>query len=70
MYLQLLVSMPGPTRRRVCDVQILNVLEAVAQVAQEGVVEMLEHAALPDDVANALGPHDCHTASASASSPC
>jgi hypothetical protein len=28
------------------------------------VVEVLEHASLADDVADALGPYDCDTASA------
>lgn len=50
---------------KTADVQILNVLEAVAQIAQEGVVEVLEHAALADDVAHTFGPYDCYTASAS-----
>lgn len=36
------------------DVQVLNILEAVAQVAEKGVVEMLEHAALSNNVSNAL----------------
>lgn len=46
------------------NVQVLNVLEAVAQIAEEGVVEVLEHAALSNDVANALGAYDCDTTSA------
>jgi hypothetical protein len=50
---------------RVEDVQVLDVLEAVAQVAEERVVQVLEHAALTDDVADALGPYDCDTALAS-----
>ena len=45
------------------NVEVLDVLEAVAQIAQEGVVEVLEHAALADDIADALGPYDCDTAS-------
>jgi hypothetical protein len=44
--------------------QILNVLEAVAEIAEKRVVEMLEHAALADDVADAFRPYDCDTASA------
>jgi hypothetical protein len=46
------------------DVQVLDVLEAVAQIAEEGVVEMLEHATLANDVADALRPYDCYTTSA------
>jgi len=65
MYLQLSV-MPGP-RTGGHHIQVFDVLEAVAQIAQEGVVEVLEHASLPDDVANALGSYDCYTASASSS---
>ena len=45
------------------DIEVLDVLEAVAQIAQERVVEVLEHAALADDVAHALGAHHCETAS-------
>jgi hypothetical protein len=44
--------------------QILNVLEAVAEVAEKRVIEMLEHAALANDVADAFRPYDCDTASA------
>jgi hypothetical protein len=60
------VRVRGRGRERLdgSDVQVLNVLEAVAQIAEEGVVEVLEHAALADDVANALGSYDCDTASA------
>lgn len=36
------------------DAQILNILEAVAQIAQKRVVEVLEHAALANNVADAL----------------
>lgn len=45
------------------DVQVFDVLEAVSQVAEEGVVEMLEHSSFANDVANALGPYNCDTAS-------
>ena len=34
--------------------QIFNVLKAVAQIAQERVVQVLQHAPLPDDIPNAL----------------
>jgi hypothetical protein len=63
MYL-LLVSLDVLGRRGNVDVQVLDVLEAVAQIAEEGVVEMLEHAALADDIADALRPYDCYTTSA------
>jgi hypothetical protein len=43
-------------------VQILDILEAVAQIAEEGVVEVLEHTALANDIADALGPNNCDTA--------
>ena len=46
------------------NVEVLDVLEAVAQIAQEGVVEVLEHAAFADNVADALGAYDCDTTSA------
>jgi hypothetical protein len=46
-------------------IQVFDVLEAVAQIAQEGVVEVLEHASLADDIADAFGSYDCYTASAS-----
>lgn len=36
------------------DAQVFNVLEAVSQVAKEGVVEMLEHPSLPYNVAHAF----------------
>ena len=48
MYLQLSV-MPGP-RTGGHHIQVFDVLEAVAQIAQKGVVEVLEHAPLADDV--------------------
>lgn len=41
------------------DVQVLNVLKAVAQVAEERVVEMFQHAPFPDNVAYTLRPYDC-----------
>jgi hypothetical protein len=40
-------------------------LETVAQVAEEGVVQVLEHAPLSNDVANTLGAYHCCTTSAS-----
>ena len=40
-------------------VQVLHVLEAVSQIAEERVVEVFEHAAFSDNVAHALGAHDC-----------
>jgi hypothetical protein len=47
------------------NVQVLYVLEAVSEIAEEGVVEMLEHAPLANNVADTLRPYDCYTASAS-----
>lgn len=51
------------------DAQVFNVLETVSQIAEEGMVEMLEHASLADDVAYTFGPYNCDTASASSSAP-
>ena len=44
--------------------QVFDVLETISEVAEEGVVEMLEHAALADDVADTFRPYHCYTASA------
>lgn len=41
------------------DVHVLNVLETVSQVANEWMVDMLEHATLSNDVSNALGSYNC-----------
>lgn len=38
-------------------IKILDILEAVAKVAQEGVVQMFEHASFANDVANTFGAH-------------
>jgi hypothetical protein len=43
-----------PPFHLVLDVQILDVLEAVTQVAEERVVEMLEHPSLSNDISHAL----------------
>jgi hypothetical protein len=59
-----LISLHVLEERGNVDIQVFDVLEAVAQVAEEGVVEMLEHAALTNDIADALRPYDCYTASA------
>lgn len=40
-------------------VHVLDVLEAVAEIADEGMVDMLEHAAFADDVPYALGSYNC-----------
>lgn len=45
-----------PAARR--TLHVLNVLEAVAQVANERVVHVLEHSSLSDDVADAFGSDD------------
>jgi len=45
-------------------IQVFDILEAIAQIAQKRVVQMLEHAALADNVANAFRPYDCDTGSA------
>lgn len=39
-------------------VHVFDVLEAVAQVAKEGMVDMFKHSALTNDVAYALGSDD------------
>jgi len=39
-------------------VQVLQVLEAVSQVAEERVVEVLEHASLADDVSHVFLAYD------------
>lgn len=44
------------------DSQVLNVLKAVPQVAEEGVVEVLQHAPLPDDITDTFRSHDYGTA--------
>jgi len=56
------VSQSVDGRSEVGVVQVLDVLEAISQVAEERMVEMLEHPAFANDVANALGPYDCNTA--------
>ena len=38
---------------------VLNVLETVAQVADERVVHVLEHSSFSDDIADAFGADDC-----------
>ena len=40
------------------DIQILNVLEAIAQVAKERMVEVFQHPSLSDDVPYTFGSHD------------
>jgi hypothetical protein len=44
-------------------VQILNVLEAVTQVTEEGVAEVLQHTAFADDISYTLRAYHCYTAS-------
>lgn len=46
------------------DVQVFNVLETVAQVAEEGMIQVLEHAPLANDVADAFRAYNCDTTSA------
>lgn len=41
-----------------CYVHVLDILEAVSQVADKGVVDMLEHASFSDYVSNTLGSYD------------
>ena len=41
------------------EVHVLKVLEAVAQVAEERMAHVFEHAPLADNVAHALGPDNC-----------
>ena len=45
--------------RMATGVHVLDVLEAVAQVTDEWVVHMLEHAPLSYDVPDAFRPDDC-----------
>lgn len=40
------------------DAHVLYVLEAVAQVADKGVIHMLEHTALSNDIPHAFGSHN------------
>ena len=40
-----------------CDVQVFDILEAVAQIAEKGMVEVFEHPSFTDDVAHALRPY-------------
>ena len=50
----------GLTPRGVCHhLHVFNVLEAVPQVANEGVINMFEHPSFPYDVPNTFGSHDC-----------
>lgn len=53
MYLVLSALQKLPLRL-LFDVQVLDVLEAITQVAEERVVEMLEHPSLPNDIPYAL----------------
>lgn len=46
-------------RGRLGNVHVFYVLETVAEVANEGMVDMLEHAALSNDVPYAFGSDDC-----------
>ena len=39
--------------------QVLDILETISQVAKEWMVEMFQHPSLPNDVAHALGTHNC-----------
>ena len=41
------------------DAHVLYILEAVAQVAEKGMVHMFEHAAFSNDVSYAFGPDNC-----------
>ena len=61
MYLSLRVSHKHGTPRQGIGgvVHVLDILEAVSQVANEGVVEVFEHLPLADDVSYALGSYDC-----------
>lgn len=44
---------------RLLDIQVFNVLEAVAQIAEERVIEVFQHPPLPDDVAHTFGSDHC-----------
>jgi hypothetical protein len=46
------------------DLQILDVLEAVSEVAEERMVKVLKHASLANNVPDALRFHHCYTTSA------
>lgn len=51
------------------DAHIFYVLEAVAQIADKGVVDMFEHTTLSDDVPYGLGSNDCSGAPAISVTP-
>ncbi len=46
-----------PLANEIKHAQIFDILEAVTEVTDEGMVEMFEHTSLPDDVPHALGSH-------------
>lgn len=46
-------------RRRCENLHIFNILETVTQIANERVINMLEHSALPYNIAHALRADDC-----------
>ena len=58
------VSRPSAEPRQ-HHVQVLDVLKAVPKIAQERMVQMLEHAPLADDVSHALRSDDCHATAVS-----
>lgn len=41
------------------SVHVFDILKTISQVADEGVVHVFEHSALPNDIADALGSYDC-----------
>lgn len=51
------------------DAHVLYILKAVPQVADKGVVNMLEHAALSYDISYAFGPDNCVMSTMSATMP-
>lgn len=55
----------GMYNHRLDNVQVFDVLETVSQIAEERMVEVLEHPPLTDYVANAFRPYHCYTTSVS-----
>jgi hypothetical protein len=51
-------SVRGEQQQQPETLHVLNVLEAVAQIANERVVHMLEHSSFADDIADAFGADD------------
>lgn len=54
-------SMAGLRGHDKASIHVFYILEAVSQVANKRVVDMLEHAALADNISYTLRTNDCTT---------